>query len=214
MLTAVLTLSLFGAYGAAASEAVSSEEIVSESPETEEEGSFNLESLETIGDAFALEGKDEDIMQRATFDDKYIYVFAIDGVPYRVIADLPSDVSEKLFALEFDEDYEKNEMELVSDLEITSAENLNDQILPQDELDALVGKTGQELFDDGWRSGSFYNTETMEISLEYGPFSYSMHFDGEVPPEEAEDFDVYEGLADKKVLDAAFEGLGDATYLE
>jgi len=41
-----------------------------------------------------------------------------------------------------------------------------------------------------------------------------MHFDGKVPPEEADDFDVYEGLADKKVLDAVFEGLEDASYVE
>ncbi len=68
--------------------------------------------------------------------------------------------------------------------------------------------------DAGWRSGSFYNTETLEVWLEYGPFSYIMHFDGEVPPEEAEEFDVSEGIADMKVLDAAFEGLGDASYIE
>ena len=178
------------------------------------EDTVDLESLKTLGDAFVLQGKDEDTEQRAFYEDKYIYVFTVGGVPYRVIADLPADISEKLFALEFDENYEKNEMDLVSDLEITTAENLNEQILPQEELDALVGKTGQELFDEGWRSGSFYNTENLEVWLEYGPFSYTFHFDGKVAPEEAEDFDVYEGLADMKVLDAAFEGLGDATYME
>ncbi|MBR0398660.1 MAG: hypothetical protein IJI10_10380 [Eubacterium sp.] len=175
---------------------------------------FDLSSLKTLGDAFALQGKDEDTEQRAFYEDKYIYVFTVDGVPYRVIADLPADISEKLFALEYDENYEKNEMDLVSDLEVATAENLNEQILPQEELDALVGKTGQELFDEGWRSGSFYNTENLEVWLEYGPFSYTFHFDGKVAPEDAEDFDVYEGLADMKVLDAAFEGLGDATYME
>ena len=205
-----------------ASETALSTDTASESTVTEEAGSLSsaaesgdtLEGLRTLGDAFALQGKDEDTEQRATYEDQYIYVFSIDGVPYRVIADLPAEISEKLFALEFDEDYDKNEKELVSGLEINKVENLNEQILPQEELDALVGKTGQELFDAGWRSGSFYNTETLEVSLEYGPFAYTMHFDGEVSPEEAEDFDVYEGLADKKVLDAAFEGLGDAASME
>ena len=69
------------------------------------EGAIDLESLKTLGDAFALPGKDEDIEQRATAEDKYIYVFSVGGVPYRVSADLPADVSKKLFALEFDEDY-------------------------------------------------------------------------------------------------------------
>ena len=44
--------------------------------------------------------------------------------------------------------------------------------------------------------------------------SILFHFDGEVPPEEAEDFDVSEDLADMKVLDVEFEGLGDATYID
>ena len=216
-----LTLGLFAGYAGAASETETPQEVVSESVTegTDSEKSvskegIDLDSLKTLGDAFALQDKDEYSEQRAFYEDKYIYVFSIDGVAYRVMADLSSDLSEKLFALDFDENYEKNEMELVSDLELTKREYLNDQILTQEELDALVGKTGQELFDAGWRSGSFYNTETLEISLEYGPFSYLMHFDGEVPPEEAEDFDVYEGLADKKLLDAVFEGLGDATYIE
>ena len=188
ILIAVLALGLFAGCGGAASgnksseetaaAAASSQEMTSESaaaedaaagssaagesgsPKSAAEGEVDLESLKTLGDAFALQGKDEDINQRGFSEDKYIYVFSIAGVPYRVTADLPADVSEKLFALEFDENYEKNEMELVSGLEITSRENLNDQILPQEELDALVGKTGQELFDAGWREGSFYNTET------------------------------------------------------
>lgn len=221
LLVTILTLGLSAGCGKAASGPASSQGVSSESAAQEtnssvsaSEGAIDLESLKTLGDAFALPGKDEDIEQRATTEDKYIYVFSVGGVPYRVSADLPADVSKKLFALEFDEDYEKNEAELVSGLEIKTRENLNEQILPQSELDALVGKTGKELFDAGWRGGSFYNTETLEVWLEYGPFAYKMHFDGKIPPEEAEDFDVYEDLADKKVLDAAFEGLGDASYME
>ena len=219
---AVLTLGLSAGCCFAATDAISSDAVMTESMAAEESADSEsaseipeeIKSLKTLGDAFALQGKDEYSEQRATYDDKYIYVFTIDGVPYRFIADLPADVSKKYFELEFDENYDKNEMALVSDLEIKTVEYLNDQLLSQEELDALVGKTGKELFDAGWRSGSFYNTETLEISLEYGPFSYLFHFDGEVPPEEAEDFDVSEDLADMKVLDVEFEGLGDATYID
>jgi len=221
VLVIILALGLSAGCGKDSSGSVSSQEVSPESaaqettgPTGASEGEINLESLKTLGDAFAFPGKDEYIEQRAFTEEKYIYVFAVGGVPYRVSADLPDDVSKKLFALEFDENYEKNEAELVSDLEIRTRENLNEQILPQSELDALVGKTGQELFDAGWRSGSFYNTETLEVWLEYGPFAYKMHFDGSIPPEEAEDFDVYEDLADKRVLDAAYEELGDASYME
>ena len=178
------------------------------------EGTVDLASIETLGDAFALSGKDEYSEQRASTDDKYIYVFSVDGKAYRFTADLPTDIHDKIFELEFDDDYDKNEMALVADLPVVTAEDLTEQILSQEELDALVGKTGKELFDAGWRAGSFYNTETLEVWLEYGPYAYAMHFDGEVAPEEAENFDVEEGIADMKLIDAAFEGLGDATYID
>ena len=174
----------------------------------------DLSSLKTLGDAFALEGKDEDAEQRSFYEDKYIYAFSVGGVFYRVIADLPADISEKLFALEYDDDHDKNEMALVSDLAIKKAENLTDQILTQEELDAFVGKTGKEMFDAGWRSGGFYNTETLEVWLEYGAFTYDIHFDGKLTEEEAENFEPEEHLADKKVLDIKYEGIGDASYVD
>lgn len=175
---------------------------------------MDLESIKTMGDAFALNNKDEYSVQRSTYQGKYVYVFTVDGTPYRVIADLPADIEEQIFALEFDEDHDANEEALVADLPVASAEDLTALKLPQEDLDALVGKTGQELFDAGWRGGSFYNTETLEVWLEYGPYAYDVHFDGKLAPEDAEDFDFNEDLADKKVVDIAFEGLGDATNIE
>ena len=213
----VLCLGLLPGCGAAApagqTAETTAEAPAAETPETTG-GSIDLDSLKTLGDAFAIEGKDEYSEQNSVSENKYAYGFTVDGESYRVVADLPDGLFDQIMALDFDDNYEENERKLVSDLEIQSAEYLNDQILSQEELDALVGKTGQELFDAGWRSGMFYNTETLEVWLEYGAFTYDMHFDGEIPPEEAESFDVYEDLADKKVLDATFVGVGDMTYME
>ena len=177
-------------------------------------GSVDLASIRTLGDAFAVADKDEYSEQRSVYGGKYIYAFTVGGTAYRVIAEVPSDIQDKIMALEFDDDYDKNEMALVSDIEVSSAEDLSEQILSQEELDALAGKTGQELFDAGWREGSFYNTETLEVWLEYGPYAYDMHFDGEAAPEDDGNFDVQEWLSDKKLIDAAFEGLGDATRID
>lgn len=174
----------------------------------------DLASIKTLGDAFALEGKDEDSEQRSTYDGKYYYAFTVGGTAYRVIADLPEDIEKKIFDLEFDDDYDKNEKALVADLPVALAEDLTEYIMPQEELDALVGKTGQELADMGWRGGSFYNGETKEAWLEFGPYAYSFQFDGEVLSPSADDFDEFEDLADRKVVKATFEGLGDATYME
>ena len=162
VLAAVLTLGLLAGCG----NTQPAEEETSGSAETEGAG-VDLESIKTLGDAFTLEGKDEYSEQRASYGGKYVYAFAVDGVAYRVIADLPDDIFDQILELDFDEDYDKKEQALVKDLEVTTAENLTEQILSQEELDALVGKTGQELFDAGWRSGMFYNTETMEVWLEY-----------------------------------------------
>ena len=123
--------------------------------------------------------------------------------------------------LEYDDSAwaQKRKLELAEELsdaqkELKDFERDHALEVAQEELDKLVGKTGQELFDEGWRSGSFYNTDTLEVWLEYGPFAYAMHFDGEIAPEDAETFDPYEDLTDKKVLDATFADVGDATYME
>lgn len=174
----------------------------------------DISTIKTVGDAFAIEGKDEYSEQRSTYNGKYVYAFTVNGTAYRVIADVPSDIEEKIFALEFDDDHDKNEEALVADLPVALAEDLTEYILPQEELDALVGKTGQELLDAGWRAGSFYNTETLEVWLEYGPYAYDMHFDGKVAPEDADSFNFPDDLADMKVVDATYEGLGDATVID
>ena len=208
ILIAVLALGLLVGCSGASSSGGSSDSGTAPAGDT-----IDLSALKTLGDAFALEGQDEFGTQRAAYEGNYIYAFTIDGNTYRVTADLPQDIFDEILNMDFDENSEAKEMALVENLEIRTAENLNEQILPQEELDALVGKTGQELFDAGWIEGSFYNAETLEVSLDYGPFAYLFHFDGQVPPEKYESFSPMEDLADMKVLDVTFEGVGDATNI-
>ena len=84
----------------------------------------------------------------------------------------------------------------------------------QEELDKNVGKTGQELFDDGWTYW-YYNLEDMEAGLYYKDFAYTVRFeyDGE-PMVNSDDFDFYEEFKDLKVSSVTFDGLGDAAVLE
>ena len=99
---------------------------------------------------------------------------------------------------------------LLAPLEVTSLTNLSEQIPPQEELDKLVGKTGQELFDDGWTYW-FYDLDEMKAGLNSGLFAYEVLFDydGE-PMENTDDFDFYEEFKDLKVKSVTFTGLGDA----
>jgi hypothetical protein len=99
---------------------------------------------------------------------------------------------------------------LISTFEITDREKLDDQMLSQEDLDALVGKTGQELLDDGWTPGYGYNLENNEFWLYYGPFCYTVYFDGEFE-EDDEIYDDTEYFKDHTVTSAEFNSLGDIT---
>lgn len=174
---------------------------------------FDLSSLKTIGDVLALDTVNQS--QYGFTDKYYAYVFEKDGVYYRASADIPSDVSKEIWDIDFeDENREEKINALLNPLPLKAVENLSEQIPPQSELDKYVGKTGQELFDEGW-SYNYYNLEDMEAGLDHGPFSYRVKFnyDGE-PMENTDDFDFYEAFKDLTVASIAFDGLGDATNLD
>jgi hypothetical protein len=105
---------------------------------------------------------------------------------------------------------ERQTLDAISALPIDSIEDLSADMVPQDELDALVGKTGQELLDDGWAPGYGYNLENNEFWLYYGPFCYTVYFDGEFE-EDDEIYDDTEYFKDHTVTSAEFNSLGDIT---
>lgn len=177
-------------------------------------GTFDPSQLKTMKDVFAASGGESN--QEGFTETDYVYVMEVDGVYYRAVAKLPKDVSEKIWEIEFDDaKRDKKVKDLVSPLEVISVENLSEQIPPQEELDKLIGKTGQELFDDGWGDNWYYDLEDMTAGLNHGPFGYNVKFeyDGE-PMENTDDFDFYEAFKDLKVASVTYEGLGDATNLE
>ena len=110
----------------------------------------------------------------------YVYIYKDHGVYYRAIVKLPEDVSKELSALGWDDpDQEQKMKELVGPLAITKWENISEQILPQDELDQLTGKTGEDLLNDGWEAGGIM-ADGSKVSMEYGLFQYTVTFDKEI----------------------------------
>ena len=91
---------------------------------------------------------------------------------------------------------------------------LNDQILSEDDLKALAGKTGKELVGEGWMYTGSYMLENMDVEMNYGPFAYMVRFDGKVDEKDWEDYDVEAGTADMKVVSAEFSQMGEATNIE
>ena len=180
--------------------------------ESDATGGIDISQLKTLGDVFGY--KDNGDFQEAYSTTSYVLVFNVEGVCYRVTAELPKDVSDAVWALDDSEDKDQKAAELLAPVEISKVENLSENIPEQSELDKYVGKTGQELFDEGW-SYWYYNLDEMEAGLNYGDYNYKVRFDydGE-PMENTDDFDFYEAFKDLTVSSVTFEGIGDAANPE
>lgn len=138
--------------------------------------SVDLTQWKTLGDIWEYE-----FWGSVVEEGTYIRVFKAEDGYYRVETDVTEDVTEKLDAIDFfDETREEQEKELMKDLPITKVCNLSEAMLSQSELDALAGKTGQELLDMGFVPGGSYGFSTQEqlswATLEKGPFVYEVTF--------------------------------------
>ena len=80
----------------------------------------------------------------------------------------------------------------------------------QEELDKLVGKTVQDLFDEGWTCWG-WNLGDHILWMYGGPFSYTVEFTGEL--NDTEYFDESEA-GSMTVKSVTYDGLGDATELD
>lgn len=130
----------------------------------------------TIGDIWAFESDGYGIEE-----SRYIRIIIADGVYYRVETDIPQEVEDQIDAIDFfDETREEQEKELLKDLPIQTIINLSEVLLSQSDLDALAGKTGQELLDMGFVPQGSYGFSTQDqiswASLEKGPFVYDVTF--------------------------------------
>ncbi|MBO7703456.1 MAG: hypothetical protein J6S26_03335 [Solobacterium sp.] len=172
---------------------------------------LDITTFKTMGDAFAHTDQDR---QRAYSDDTYIYVFETNGNYYRAVSKMTPEVLEQLQALDFfDEEHDKKEMEIAGALELESIENLSDQIPSQEELDKYVGKTGQNLLDEGWTEGMGYSLDDMEFWLYHGPFCYAVVFESDKKYENTDDFDVWATIAPLTIKSVKFHDLGDAAVI-
>ena len=195
------------ALSASAAPEAENAESASAAQETQAPEAADNAEFHTMADVFAYDSDNY-----ASGGDFYIYVFEKDGIIYRATAKFPPDVSEKVAAIDiFDEQYDAMVREAVAPLEIEKLDNLTEMIPPQEELDALVGKTGQDLLDAGWTIWS-YQLDIMEFGLHHGPFAFTVVFDGEL--EMTDDFDEYAAIAPLTIKSVTYDGIGDGTETE
>ena len=176
-------------------------------PEGKDGNPVALDAVTTLGELLGL----PEIGASFT-DTAYVYAFEQDGNTYRAVCDISEDVSQALFALEFDDpEYEQKRKDLIAPLPVREIENLTESIPTQEEAEAYLGKTGQELIDDGW-TVSFYNLEDLNFEMNHGAYSYAVTFEGEV--KDPENFDEYADMGGLTVAAISCSGVGDATYIE
>ena len=204
LLMTVLVLSLLAACGRGASGGIADASAGS--------GAFDPAAVKTMGDVFPY--IDSEHQQEGFSEKQYVLVFQVGGSWYRAVADLPQDVSDAVWAIDFfDENRDQKIRELVSPLAVRTLENLSEQIPAQEELDRYVGKAGRDLFDEGWTYW-YYNLDDLEAGLEHGPFRYRVLFEYEGEPMvNSDDFDFYEKFRDLVVLSVTYDGIGDATNI-
>ncbi len=174
-----------------------------------DEAHVDLDAVQTVGE---LLGKPD--YGRCVTEDKYVLAFEQDGVIYRAIAELPGDVSEALFNLEWDDpEYDEKLRALASPLRVVKIDNMSEGIPAQEELDKYVGKTGAELFDDGWTNSgwSFSDPEGIVAFMNKGPYSFDVVMTGDIA--DAESFEE-EDIRPLVVQSVTFDNISDPTYIE
>ncbi len=191
----------------AASDAPTTAPAVSDAPTTAPAASdAEPVQFKTLGEVLSYES-----LASSCYEDLYVHIFEKDGVFYRVEADITEDIFQKLFDLDFfDPDKAQKTRDLLGEVPVKQTFVLSEALLSQAELDALAGKTGQELLDMGFvPQGSYgFGEESSWASLDKGPFSYEFNFVEQVLVEE-DDPDVAEVIRPLTVKDAAFSSVSD-----
>ena len=171
-----------------------------------------VDEAETLGSLLHL----DDEASMSVQDGNVVYVFKYQDQYYRVIAPISEELEEEYMNIDFfDDDFNEKQEEIISPLKIEKKENLTEQILSKDEIAKFVGKTGKDLVDEGWDYSYSHNLETMEFWMDYGPFDYTVVFDGSVAESDYDSFDDEEDTKDLVVKSIDFHSLSSrATDLE
>lgn len=208
MLAMALAVAPLAACGGQATQGGGTEDTATEQTQA---ATIDVSSWKTLGDALAYDTGENNT---AGWDDEhYITVFSTVGPVVRVVAKMDADVREKMYDLDStQDDYDQKFLEVMGGLPLESAEDLTSQKLTQEELDAYVGKTGQDLIDDGLAFEDYwmYGGDQTGVTFAKGFLAYHATFDVTVSDDQTED----EGAAvmDKAIVSMEYAGASkDAT---
>ena len=174
---------------------------------------FDPSTIKTMGDFYKYKNEELYNYQEGYNESKYQVVLEINHTYYRATVDLTNDLYDKIIAT----DFEKRDAvvrELIDPLPLVKFENLTEMVPSEEEINKYVGKTGKELFDEGW-TYMYYNVEDMVAGLYHGAYLYDVAFSYDGPKMvNTEDFDFYKEFADLKVKSIKFTDVGNAIDIE
>lgn len=152
-----------------------------------ETATLDPSSWTTLGDALANQ---TELLAAGNNDKTYIIVFAAGDETYRAVAQMKPDTEKALEGLEFfNPDDTQKIVDALSGLELVSAEEISSTRLSDDEIQSYVGKTGQDLVDNGFKFESYfmYGGDQTGASMGNGYYSYEFTFDTQVAEDKTDD---------------------------
>lgn len=165
------------------------------------DGSYEFEGkkLETVGDIIALQevGKPIEIFSNGVFYCGFIK----DGTAVRALANMSDEEKKQYDELDiFDEDYNDKYNAIMLDLKISQLDDISSEMIPQEELDSYIGKTGQEVLDAGFEQNGYAILEGSTIfTLAKGQLTYDFTFNEDISQEETDPYDSLKSLTVKEV---------------
>lgn len=165
----------------------------------------DLASVKTMADLMSVPD-----LGTSCSEDKYVMAFEQDGQYYQAIAAATPEVFDAVTSLDWDDpEYNQKLTDIVGPLEVIEIKNLSELIPAQEELDKLVGKTIQDLIDEGWWN-SGWNLEDKIVYMGHEYFMYNVHFDEEI--EDPASFDE-EDLGPLVITAVEFSSMDNGTYM-
>ena len=160
----------------------------SDTPSSTQAASMDVSNWKTLGDALAFKGEGN---STAAWDEGYYAaVFEAGDSIVRVVAKMTPEVYAKIGELDgMDSDYEQKFNETLGALELAIAEDVTAEKIAQSELDAYVGKTGQDLMNDGFLFQNYYmyGGDETGATMDKGNLSYIVDFDATVAEDQIGD---------------------------
>lgn len=151
------------------------------------QAAIDSSSWKTLGDALSAQTES---MSSGWDNNYYVSVFKAGDSLIHVVAKMDPEAAARMDEVDWTSpDADEQIKEAIGMIELISAEDITDQVIGQDELDKLVGKTGQDLVDEGWTFANYfmYGGDETAATFENGSLAYSFTFDVTTPEEATED---------------------------